>query len=200
MENKKFLLSTGKVIEVPGYMENKCGYLFNTNTKLPEGLPGDKVRVKDENIDNSGILEDYTNVQIIKFIGKPGIVVSADSVHSGGAVRIISHNTKIIKEFSDTEISNEYGEFWKKSENGREILENNLDLSSGVLKLMDVAKVSGSSHYIAKFYGGCNGGGNWDNYLDEIKKALRGLHWWMIKLENDCIDDIFYLTIGFIEI
>ena len=64
-------------------------------------------------------------------------------------------------------------------------------------KLIDVAKVSGGSHYIANFHGGCNGGGNWNDYLDEIKKAFKSLHWWMIKLENDCIDDIFYLTIGF---
>lgn len=196
MGNKKFLLSTGKVIEVPGYMENREGYLFNNNTKLPEGLPGDKVKVKDKYYDNSGILEDYTDAQIIKFIGEPGIIVSADSVHSG-AVRIIAHNTEIIKEFSDTEIPNEYGETWIKSENGKEILDNLLDLSSGTLKLIDVAKVSGGSHYIANFHGGCNGGGNWNDYLDEIKKAFKSLHWWMIKLENDCIDDIFYLTIGF---
>ena len=134
MGNKKFLLSTGKVIEVPGYMENREGYLFNNNTKLPEGLPGDKVIVIDKYHDNSGILEDYTNAQIIKFIGEPGIIVSADSVHSG-AVRIIAHNTEIIKEFSDAEIPNEYGETWIKLENGKEILDNLNFVKNGTDKL-----------------------------------------------------------------
>lgn len=103
MKYKTFLLSTGEIIEVPGYMENRGGYLFNTNTKLPEGLPGDKVRVKDKYYDVSGILEDYTDAQLVKFIGKPGIVVSADSVHSG-AIKVTIHNTEIIKKFSDTEM------------------------------------------------------------------------------------------------
>ena len=103
MKYKTFLLSTGEIIEVPGYMENRGGYLFNTNTKLSEGLPGDKVRVKDKYYDNSGILEDYTDSQLVKFIGQPGIVVSADSVHSG-AIKVTIHNTEIIKEFSDTEM------------------------------------------------------------------------------------------------
>lgn len=195
MGNKKFLLSTGDIIEVPGYMENRYGYLFNNNTELPEGLPGDRVRIRDKYHDNSGILEDYTNGQIVKFIGVPGIVVSADSVHSG-AIKVITHNTEIIKEFSETEILNEYGESWIKSEEGEEIIQNLLDKNPGTLKISEVAKVEGEDYYIAKLHGGKNGGGVWNDYLKEIIETFKNIHWWMIELKNDCLDDVFDMTIG----
>lgn len=192
MKYKKFLLSTGEIIEVPGYMENRGGYLFNNNTRLPEGLPGDRVRVRDKYHDNSGILEDYTNAQIVKFIGEPGIVVSADSVHSG-AIKVTTHHTSIVKEFSDIEIPNVYGETWIKSEEGEKMIEG---LLKGTLKITDVAKVEGEDYYIAKLHGGKNGGGVWNDYLKEILETFRSVHWWMIELKNDCLDDVFDMTIG----
>lgn len=192
MKYKKFLLSTGEIIEVPGYMENRSGYLFNNNTKLVEGLPGDRVRVRDKYHDNSGILEDYTDAQIVKFIGEPGIIVSADSVHSG-AIKVTTHHTEIIKEFSETEIPNRYGETWIKSEEGEKMIES---LLKGTLKISEVAKVEGEDYYIAKLHGGKNGSGVWNDYLREILESFKSVHWWMIELKNDCLDDVFDMTIG----
>lgn len=192
MKYKKFLLSTGEIIEVPGYMENRSGYLFNNNTKLPEGLPGDRVRIKDKYHDNSGILEDYTDAQIVKFIGEPGIIVSAESVHSG-AIKVTTHHTSIVKEFSETEIPNVYGETWIKSEEGEKIIQR---LLKGTLKITEIAKVEGEDYYIAKLHGGKNGGGVWNDYLKEILETFKNVHWWMIELKNDCLDDVFDMTIG----
>ena len=41
MDSKLFMLSTGKVIEVPVYMENRDGLLYNSNTHRYEALEGD---------------------------------------------------------------------------------------------------------------------------------------------------------------
>ena len=194
MGNKKFLLSTGKVIEVPGYMENREGYLFNNNTKLPEGLPGDKVKVKDKYHDNSGILEDYTDAQIIKFIGEPGIIVSADSVHSG-AVRIIAHNTEIIKEFSDTEIPNEYGETWIKSENGEKLIKNLLENTVN-LKMIMVAEDKNLDYYISRICSVHICKNNLEFYLNELIETFKNVDWWIIELKNYCPDDAFDIIIG----
>lgn len=195
MKYKKFLLSTGEIIEVPEYMENRDGYLFNNNTKLPEGLPGDRVRIRDKYYDNSGILEDYTDAQIVKFIGEPGIIVSADSVHSG-AIKVTVHHTNIVKEFSETEISNKYGESWIRSEEGEKMIQNLLDKNPGTLKISEVAKVDGEDYYITKLHGGKNGYGVWNDYLKEIIETFKNIHWWMIELKNDCLDDVFDMTIG----
>ena len=53
---------------------------------------------------------------------------------------------------------------------------------------------------VFKIYGGLNGLGKWTNYFhviadftDEISKSY---HVWLIKLENDCLDDVFYADFG----
>lgn len=151
--------------------------------------------MKDKYYDNSGILEDYTNAQIVKFIGQPGIIVSANSVHTG-AIKVTTHHTYIVKEFSDTEIPNEYGETWIKSEEGKKMIQSLLDKNPGTLKISEVSKVSGEDYYIAKLHGGKNGCGVWNDYLKEIIKTFKNIHWWMIELKNDCLDDVFDMTIG----
>lgn len=45
--------------------------------------------------------------------------------------------------------------------------------------------------------GGLNGRGNWSDYLDQIKAIINHFRGWIIKLENDVLDDIWYLQIGF---
>ena len=59
-------------------------------------------------------------------------------------------------------------------------------------------------YFLAKVCGGLNGPGEWLDYLADITalfQYLEGLGFdaWMVKLDNDCLDDIFYLTIGFRE-
>lgn len=45
--------------------------------------------------------------------------------------------------------------------------------------------------------GGLNGRGNWINYLDQIKTIITHFNGWVIKLENDVLDDVWYLQIGY---
>lgn len=54
--------------------------------------------------------------------------------------------------------------------------------------------------FILKANGGLNGTGNWGNYMTDIERLrahlAEGGKAWLVKCENDCLDDIFYLTIG----
>lgn len=45
--------------------------------------------------------------------------------------------------------------------------------------------------------GGLNGKGNWSGYLDQIKTIVSHFNGWVIKLENDVLDDVWYLQIGY---
>lgn len=49
--------------------------------------------------------------------------------------------------------------------------------------------------------GGLNGCGEWKNYFIDLAKVFarledEGYHVWTIKLENDCLDDVFTLKTG----
>ena len=49
--------------------------------------------------------------------------------------------------------------------------------------------------------GGLNGHGEWYNYFTDLAKLFEeldknGFNVWVIKLDNDCLDDIFYCTTG----
>ena len=49
--------------------------------------------------------------------------------------------------------------------------------------------------------GGLNGCGEWKNYFIDLAKIVakledEGYHTWTIKLDNDCLDDVFYLKLG----
>lgn len=53
------------------------------------------------------------------------------------------------------------------------------------------------------FYGGLNGGGSydkWTGYFEQLTNFVadvtRDYDIWLIKLENDCIDDVFYAEFG----
>ena len=55
--------------------------------------------------------------------------------------------------------------------------------------------------------GGLNGGGNytkWTGYFEELSKFVievsKSYDIWLIKLKNDCIDDVFYAEFGIQEI
>lgn len=45
--------------------------------------------------------------------------------------------------------------------------------------------------------GGLNGRGNWSDYLGQIKTIITHFNGWIIKLENDVLDDVWYLQIGY---
>lgn len=49
--------------------------------------------------------------------------------------------------------------------------------------------------------GGLNGCGEWENYFTDLANVVNrlkkeGYHVWTINLENDCLDDVFYLKLG----
>lgn len=49
--------------------------------------------------------------------------------------------------------------------------------------------------------GGLNGCGEWEDYFDDLAKVTRklkasGFNVWTINLDNDCLDDVFYLKFG----
>ena len=50
-------------------------------------------------------------------------------------------------------------------------------------------------------FGGLNGRGEWENYFSTLSKLIENLKAifdkvWVIKLTNDCADDVFCLTLG----
>ena len=52
-------------------------------------------------------------------------------------------------------------------------------------------------------YGGLNGGGpydKWTGYFEQLTKFVeevsKSYHIWLIKLDNDCLDDVFYAEFG----
>jgi len=54
------------------------------------------------------------------------------------------------------------------------------------------------SYYIVHYYGGRNGHGSWNSYLKDIKAIFEEFKYaWLIELQNDCLDDVWDLKIGF---
>ena len=100
MDSKLFMLSAGKVIEVPVYMENRDGLLYKSNTHRYEALEGDWGVVTEEyGKPKEGEIEGYTDFQLVKFNGIPGIVMSAEPARNG-ALRI-THKTTISYEIEN---------------------------------------------------------------------------------------------------
>jgi hypothetical protein len=55
--------------------------------------------------------------------------------------------------------------------------------------------------FTVELKGGLNGNGNWVNYLKGLARTFEGLSVngidaWIIKMNNDCLDDVFYCKIG----
>lgn len=68
------------------------------------------------------------------------------------------------------------------------------------LERIDVRSVEQQpeGHYIATIYGGLNGCGSWDLYIRQIGMIIDSLQGsWVIDLNNDCLDDVWTLRLGF---
>lgn len=53
-------------------------------------------------------------------------------------------------------------------------------------------------HWIATIYGGFNGNGSWNLYIRQIGMIIDSLQGsWIIDLNNDCLDDLWTLRLGF---
>ena len=51
---------------------------------------------------------------------------------------------------------------------------------------------------IISFWGGLNGWGEWKDYIKEIESIINEYEdSWVVDLENDCLDDLWYLRLGY---
>lgn len=108
-------------------------------------------------------------------------------------------------------IENDYDEKWEKLPINSDIFKTISRRTSfrdncySKIGLMDVAEVREEDvedgdgvHYIAMFYGGLNGSGEWDKYLKDITKIIQSIKGsYIINLDVDVLDDGWTLTIGF---
>jgi len=71
----------------------------------------------------------------------------------------------------------------------------------GVLTGKDFTEVDKYGTKVLCLTGGLNGCGEWEDYFSDLSKVVtrlkkEGYHTWTINLENDCLDDVFYLKLG----
>jgi hypothetical protein len=73
------------------------------------------------------------------------------------------------------------------------------------LRFFDIVEFNKRDQYVvARFFGGLNGGGRdekWLDYMDAITELFNKIskdyrHYWLVQLVNDCADDVFTLDIG----
>ena len=77
-------------------------------------------------------------------------------------------------------------------------------VSSNIISPLTIHEVKKDEYgtNVAVVYGGINGRGNWRNYFNIISTFLDtlntyyGIDGWLIKLENDCLDDCWTAEIG----
>lgn len=69
-------------IPEPYLVLDEGGYLFNINTKKPEGLEGDLFTVIRDGNEINGIVEGYANYQLIKPKGQDGMVLPANDARN----------------------------------------------------------------------------------------------------------------------
>ena len=105
-------------------------------------------------------------------------------------VAILSHESRYFRKFS-------------------EFIKNNTNFLGSRIGLMDVQYIVENPEaseddptpdfLILKLGGGKNGPGVWTEYLDHIHTLFvnlsRSYDVWMVGMENDCADDVFYMTV-----
>lgn len=84
-------------------------------------------------------------------------------------------------------------------------LYNQLGLDSSNIQLYTQKEVGiyddPFEYYSINFYGGLNGPGMWSSYFETLSGMMAELEQifedaWVIALDVDCSDDVFYLTLG----
>lgn len=76
-------------------------------------------------------------------------------------------------------------------------------VSSNVISPLAVNEVKKDDEiYVCKIFGGINGRGSWRIYHNSLSTFMDvlytyyGIDSWIIKIENDCLDDVFTAEIG----
>lgn len=101
-------------------------------------------------------------------------------------------------------LKNEYGEKWRKISDTSKTYKDfdkvvkKARSTKSKIDLIDMAKVEGTDRYIAVLCGGLNGPGNWIDYFNGLEKLLKAYTGkaWVVDIENDCADDIFYVRLA----
>ena len=101
-----------------------------------------------------------------------------------------------------------FGEKWEQLDKNHyawKTIEDSLIDDEG-LHIGDVCKVEGKDYFIGILYGGDNGSSDpqkWLRYLESVKKLIAQMFKhgcgdvWLVDFNNDCLDDVFTLRIGF---
>ena len=101
-----------------------------------------------------------------------------------------------------------FGETWEQLDmdhHAWKMIKDSL-MGDDSLNVADVCKVEGKDHFIAIIEGGDNGSldsQRWLRYLESVKKLIAQMFKhgcgdvWLIDFNNDCLDDVFTLRIGF---
>lgn len=78
------------------------------------------------------------------------------------------------------------------------------DIYTNSVKLELVEEKENKEFNSVLLCGGLNGIGNWKNYFSNLTQLCTELEkqtteFWVIDFKNDVLDDIFYVTIGYIK-
>ena len=89
-----------------------------------------------------------------------------------------------------------YEELWRKFETA--ILDTSLDDTK--LQFFNIIE-NKETYSVVEVTSGLNGDGDWENYLNDLKILVSSLKKqfekvYLIKIINDCLDDVFYAEIG----
>ena len=90
---------------------------------------------------------------------------------------------------------------YKVREDIYEILKKHKDEKRNNMRFDSIVEVRPYERYVvARIYGGLNGKGCWECYLEDINKLIKDInkvyHTWVVQILNDCCDDVFTLEIG----
>ena len=118
--------------------------------------------------------------------------------------RYMSSNLNVVVNEDEDKLKayyEKYGEKWDTTHKLDDDLKKyETDDKTSNMKLIEVFAVTSEhdkeGHYVAKFYGGLNGSGNWRNYLKDIQKLVAGEKAYIIKLDVDVPDDVWTLYVG----
>ena len=77
-----------------------------------------------------------------------------------------------------------------------------INIRSNNIAKLSLGDIKGKRPIVVKIYGGLNGCGEWTNYFDCLSDLLKLMQneynseMWLIKLDNDCLDDVFSAEFG----
>ena len=90
---------------------------------------------------------------------------------------------------------------YKVREDIYELIKKYKDPKRSKMSFSNIVELKPNERYfVARIYGGLNGAGNWQTYLEDINKLLKDIeknyHCWVLQILNDCLDDVWTLEIG----